>query len=181
MPEPVSRIGEFGAMTKIPCTFCGLPVRVASERPDHPVYCCSGCALAAQIPTGGGGLPISRQLIVSLALAFAYFNQFLFWSLAFALRGEERFALAARFDRVTLIIGMVVLIGTVVVFLRASVHRWTDWAVLSLVAGLSAFGMVAGVQAGLSRTVASVLATNTLMVILLSRGWLKRSLRNRRS
>ena len=168
-------------MIKTPCSFCGLPVRYSMDRPDsEPIYCCSGCALAAQIPMDSGNLPISRQLIVSLTLAFAFFNQFLFWSLAFALRGEERDALAARFDVITLVIGIVVLTATVVVFLGARVHRWTDWVVLTLVAGLAVAGVAMGVTGGLSSAVAWVLATNTLMVILLSRGWLKRLLRNRR-
>ena len=128
----------------------------------------------------GGNLPISRQLIISLTLAFAFFNQFLFWSLAFALRGEERDALASRFDAITLVIGLVVLSATLVVFLGARVHRWTDWVVVTLVAGLAVAGMAMGITRGLSSAVAWVLATNTLMVILLSRGWLKRLLRNRR-
>lgn len=168
-------------MTKPPCTFCGLPVRVGPNLSnEQPIYCCSGCALAAQIPVDGGNLPISRQLIVSLALAFAYFNQFLFWSLAFALRGEARDVLAGRFDAITLAIGIVVLVATVVVFLSARVHRWTDWVVLTFVAGLTVVGVILGIEGGLSSTVAWVLATNTLMVILLSRGWVKRLLRNRR-
>ena len=124
----------------------------------------------------GGNLPISRQLIVSLTLALAFFNQFLFWSLAFALRGEERDALAARFDVITLVIGIVVLTAAVVVFLGARVHRWTDWVVLTLVAVLAVSGVAMGVTGGISSAVPWVLASNTLMVIVLSRGWLKKFL-----
>jgi len=167
-------------MKKIPCTFCGLPVRVGSDPSEEPVYCCSGCALAAQIPMDGGYLPISRQLIVSLTLAFAYFNQFLFWSLAFALRGEGRDLLADRFEWITLALGALVLIGTLIVFFRASVHRWTDWLVMALIGLSVVFAVVSGSRIGLTPAVAWVLGTNTLMLILLSRGFLKRLLRNRR-
>ena len=170
-----------GRTERIPCSFCGLPVRVTSDRPEEPVYCCSGCALVAQIPMDGGNLPISRQLVVSLVLAFAYFNQFLFWSLAFALRGEGRDLLAGRFEWITLALGAIVLAGAIAVFFRASFHRWTDWLVLGLIGLLVIIAVISGVRIGLTPAVAWVLATNTLMLILLSRGFLKRLLRNRRS
>lgn len=164
-------------MEKVPCTFCGLPVRVSSKVPDQPVYCCSGCALAAQIPMGENGLPISGQLIAALAIGFGYFNQFLFWSLALALRGEGRDVLAGRFDLVTLVVGIVVLIGTAAVFLAAKVHRWTDWALFAIVAILTLATGWVGLQQGLTSAVVGILATNTLMMITLFRGWVKRFLR----
>ena len=164
-------------MEKVPCVFCGLPVRVSSRSSDQPVYCCSGCALAAQIPTGDDGLPISGQLIAALAIGFGYFNQFLFWSLAFALRGEGRDVLASRFDLATLVVGAVVLVATAGVFLAARVHRWTDWFLLGVVVVFAVASALVGLRQGLTSAVIGTLATNTLMMTILVRGWVKRFLR----
>lgn len=163
-------------MEKVPCTFCGLPVRVSSKATDQPVYCCSGCALAAQIPMGENGLPVSGQLVAALAIGFGYFNQFLFWSLTFALRSEGRDALADRFDLVTLLVGIIVLIGTAAVFLAARVHRWTDWILLGLVVASAVVTALIGLRQGLTAAVIGTLVTNTLMMTILVRGWVKRFL-----
>jgi hypothetical protein len=48
--------------------------------------------------------------------------------------------------------------------------------VLTLVAVLAVSGVAMGVTGGISSAVPWVLASNTLMVILLSRGWLKKIL-----
>ena len=127
-----------------------------------------------------GDLPVSRQLIVSLVLAVAYFNQFLLWSLGFALRVDERDTLASRFDAVALAIGIAVLIATVVTLFGAKVHRWTDWMFLALVVALVMVGSLVGIKNGLSSTAVWLLAINTLMMIHLSRGWLKKLMARRK-
>ena len=151
-------------------------MQISSNRDDEPVYCCSSCALAAQIPTNDGNLPVSRQLVIALVLGLAYFNQFLFWSLAFGLHYQERVLLAGRFDAVSIAIGIVVAGAFFAVFLSATVDRWTDWIGLAPVIGLAIVAIVSWDKKGLSSAVVWVLVMNTAMVILLSRGLLKKVL-----
>lgn len=40
---------------RVSCTHCGLPFRVAKGRPGEVVFCCTGCAVAWRLGTGGAG------------------------------------------------------------------------------------------------------------------------------
>jgi len=168
-------------MDKLPCSFCGLPVRVIGSpaKSDGPVYCCSGCALAAQIPLGDGDLPISRQLVAALAIGFGFFNQFLFWSLALALRGEQRLELASRFDLIALFVGGLVLCAGMALFVSASVRRWSDWLGLGVSIILVVTGIFFGLKDGMSASVPWVFVANASLLGFLGRGWLKRIFRRR--
>ena len=163
-------------MEKVPCTFCGLPVRVKTPSADQAVYCCSGCALAAQIPLGDGDLPVSRQLVVFLGVAFAFFNQFLFWALAVALRGEERAELAFRFDVLAVVAGGVVLIAGLALLAKAPVRRCGDWLGLVIALGLLGVGIWLSASVSFSRGVIWILGANAVLLGFLGRGWVKRFL-----
>ncbi len=65
------------------CDYCGLPV---AGSPGHgPLYCCSGCRLAASITAAGGADGQARWLMTRLGLAFFFTMNvmvftFLLWS-----------------------------------------------------------------------------------------------------
>ena len=164
-------------MDKIPCVFCGLPVRVSASSEGRPVYCCSGCALAAQIPMDGGNLPISRQLVVSLAIGFIFFNQFLFWALAVALRGEDRAGLAFRFDVLAIVVGGLVLAAGVLLFAKAPVRRWGDWLGLAVALAFLGVGVWLAASVRLDRGVLWIFGANAVLLGFLGRGWVKRFFR----
>jgi hypothetical protein len=84
---------------KVICDQCGLPFSVARIAPGRPVYCCSGCALAARVPVDAQGqFPVNAALGTALTLAFVGFNQVLFWLLAVLLaRDPEAEVNALRF------------------------------------------------------------------------------------
>lgn len=164
-------------MDKVPCAFCRLPVRGSRSPGDQPVYCCSGCALAAQIPMGEGDLPISRQLVVSLAIGFLFFNQFLFWMLAVALRGEDRAGLAFRFDVLAVVVGGLVLTAGVLLFAKAPVRRWGDWLGLTVALGFLGAGIWLAASVSLDRGVLWIFGANAVLLGFLGRGWVKRFFR----
>jgi hypothetical protein len=67
-------------------------------------------------------------------------------------------------------------VATAGVFLAAKVHRWTDWTLFTVVAILALATVWIGLREGLTSAVVGTLATNTLMMITLFRGWVKRFL-----
>lgn len=51
------------------CDYCRLPVTVARETGDGPLYCCYGCRLAAEITGRGGAEGEARWTLVRLGVA----------------------------------------------------------------------------------------------------------------
>ncbi len=75
---------------KVTCTYCGLPFNARRGEAGRPVYCCSGCAVAARIPEGGGDWPLTLELGLACAIGFLGFNQALLEVLAGLLAGDGK-------------------------------------------------------------------------------------------
>jgi hypothetical protein len=75
---------------KVTCEYCGLPFSVRRVEPQRAVYCCSGCAVAARIPVGGGDWPLTPELGLACAIGFLGFNQALMEILAGLLAGDGK-------------------------------------------------------------------------------------------
>jgi len=129
-------------MTGVVCTHCGLPFRVARVRPDKPVYCCSGCALAARVPVDAEGqFPVNGALVTALGVGFAAFNQLLLWLLALLLAREGQVETAAKLTLASLALGGVVWGALASLQIGVGARRVLDLAVL----GVGACAVVLGV------------------------------------
>lgn len=107
-------------MVTQPCQFCGLPVRCRRVDPAQPVFCCTGCAIAAQIPVDAQGqFPVNKALVGALALAFVYFNQALFTLLNGLLLHQQKGDIAARFGWLAVASAAVVWLTAVTLQLRS--------------------------------------------------------------
>jgi hypothetical protein len=164
-------------MSRIQCSYCGLPFNVRNAAPDRAYYCCSGCALASRLPKTGerGEFPVTPALIVALGAGFAFFNQVLFWSLEIALTHQKHMAQAMLFSRVSAGLGILVWGVLVAAVARAESRRWTDAAMaVATLAGL--------VVAALSMSSAGwEIAVNVALGLWLARGWGKRKFARNRS
>jgi hypothetical protein len=131
-------------MTSVVCTHCGLPFRVARVTPDKPVYCCSGCALAARVPVDAQGqFPVNGALVTALGVGFVTFNQILFWLLAVLLARDGRTDTAAKLVLASLAAGGVVWAALAWLQLAVGARRLLDFAVLGVGAGVVILGVIA--------------------------------------
>lgn len=131
-------------MTSVACTHCGLPLRVARVTPGRPVYCCSGCALAARVPVDAQGqFPVNGALVTALGVGFVAFNQVLFWLLAVLLAREGQSATAARLTLASLAIGGVVWGTLAWLQFAVGARRVSDFAIVALGAGAVVLGVMA--------------------------------------
>jgi len=159
-------------MPRISCSYCGLPFQVRRIETGRNYYCCSGCALASRLPTGGanGQFPVTPALIAALGVGFAYFNEVLFWTLALALAREHRAGPAQVFALISAGLGVLVWAALVVVLGRAAARRWSDAllaaATLAVLAGAFWPGLSAGRAVGV----------NLVLAIWAVRGWCKQKL-----
>ena len=130
-------------MTGVICTHCGLPFRVARVRPDKPVYCCSGCALAARVPVDAEGqFPINGALVTALGVGFAAFNQLLVWLLALLLARQGQVQTAATLTLASLAMGIVVCGAVAALQIGVGARRVLDLAVLGAGAGAVVLGVI---------------------------------------
>lgn len=163
-------------MPRVTCRFCGLPFSVRSAREGVDYYCCSGCALASRIPVRDDGLPISRELVIALALGFGLFNQLLFGVLGQAVIAEGHADVGERWLLVSAAIGAVLFAVNLVFVVTAPTRHGSD-AVTGLVT--VAF-VVWAVQRGATGHVAAAcwiaLGTNLGMAAWWLRGWARRGL-----
>lgn len=134
---------------KVVCEHCGLPFSVTRVAPGRPVYCCSGCALAANVPVDAhGNFPVNTALAAALGAGFVFFNQALFWLLALLLAREaDGVVNAGRFTWASLAAGVVLVCALAVFQARAGARRGIDRLVLAACGGLLAVSM-AGAGAG---------------------------------
>lgn len=121
---------------KVVCEHCALPFSVARVTPGRPVYCCSGCALAARVPVDANGqFPVNGALVTALSTGFVFFNQALFWLLAILLArqaGADATLNAGRFTLASLGIAVVVWLALAVFQLRAGARRLVDGLFLAI-------------------------------------------------
>ena len=119
---------------KVVCQHCALPFSVARVAPGRPVFCCSGCALAARVPVDAQGqFPVNAALLTALGAGFVFFNQLLFWLLAVLLARDEAGAVnAARFAAASLGVGVLVWASLGMIQLREGARRGVDKAVWGL-------------------------------------------------
>jgi hypothetical protein len=115
-------------MSDLRCQYSGVPIHVARPRPGRGYFSCSGCFLASRILINeSGNFPITRTLIAVLAGGLVFFNQGLFWLLAWLLEGQGRTLVAGRFLVASLALGAVLWLLLVAVQERATGGgRWTD-------------------------------------------------------
>ena len=115
---------------KVVCEHCGLPFSVSRVAPGKPVYCCSGCALAARVPRdAGGGGPVDATMATALGAGFLFFNQTLFWMLGilFSRRPEAAASSnAGRMEPVSLAAGALVWMALVFLQAKAGAARAAD-------------------------------------------------------
>lgn len=128
---------------KVVCAHCGLPFSVGRATPGRPVYCCSGCALAARVPVDAQGqFPVNAALVTALGVGFVFFNQALFWLLAVLLERSEGGAInAGRFAWASLGVGVGVWLALRFFQFQAGARTWADWAVSLLALVLIALGL----------------------------------------
>jgi hypothetical protein len=130
-------------MTGVVCTHCGLPFRVARVRQDKPVYCCSGCALAARVPVDAEGqFPVNGALVTTLGVGFAAFNQLLLWLLALLLAREGQVETAATLTLASLALGLGVWGALASLQIGVGARRVLDLAVLGAGAGAVVLGVI---------------------------------------
>jgi len=150
---------------KVVCEHCGLPFSVPRVVPGRPVYCCSGCALAARVPVDAQGqFPVNATLVAALGVGFVFFNQILFWLLASLLAREpERAGNAALFAGASLGVGMLTCGLLLYLQGKAGARSWTD-----LGATIVAAAMLAAAAARFSPGLAA--ATNAALALWALRG-----------
>jgi hypothetical protein len=129
---------------KVTCVHCRLPFSVGRVTPGRPVYCCSGCALAARVPVDAQGqFPVNGALVAALGVGFVFFNQVLFWLLAVLLaRTEDGAVNAGRFTWASLAVGALVWAALSVSQWRAGARRVLDLAMPAAAAILFGFAVV---------------------------------------
>ncbi len=155
---------------KVICEHCSLPFVVGRVAPGRPVYCCSGCALAARVPVDAQGqFPINAALGTALTLAFVGFNQVLFWLLSVLLaRDSEAWVNATRFGRASLGTGAAFWLVVAVTQWRLGARSGSDAVVLLL----SGSGMVVALATGAP--------AHAAVANLVLAGWSLRGLRRKR-
>ena len=163
-------------MPRTQCSYCGLPFNVRRIEPGRADYCCSGCALASRLPLAGGGgqFPVTLALVVALGAGLALFNQVLFWVIALALAREHRVAEALLCARISVGLGIAILVGMVAALWGAGCRRWQDGLMTAATLGVLA------VTFGLSRSAGDVVLANTVMALWLARGWGRREFARKR-
>ncbi len=157
-------------MPQVQCSYCGLPFKVRSVEAGRPVYCCSGCALASRLPTAGAGgqFPVTVDLAVAVGVAFAFFNEVLFWLLGVALVHEHRLTPALVFARISAGIGGAVWLALGAGIVRAPTRRWGDLAVALATLAAAGLAFAPPLSAG------GIAAANAALALWLGRGWGKR-------
>lgn len=162
-------------MFPVQCSYCGLPFRVRRVEAGSPLYCCSGCALASRLPPVGpqGQYPVTPALVAALVVAFAFFNQVLFWTLAVLLAREGRADTARIFAGVSTGLGVLVGLALAVGIWRAPVRRWTDAAVALAALLVMATAWQREWPAG------RAVGADAALVFWLARGWGKQKFRRK--
>lgn len=117
---------------RVTCHYCGLPFKVRRVEPGQPVYCCSGCAVAARIPAQGGDWPLTAELGLACAAGFLFFNQVLLEVLAGLMRGDGREVTADRIHLAGLGLGVVVWLLLAIFQWRSGARRAIDGVVLAV-------------------------------------------------
>ena len=168
-------------MERVSCDFCGLPFSVRSSPAGATHYCCSGCALASRIPVHDGTLPVSRQLIVALALGFGVFNQILFAVLGAAVVEEGRMEAGSQLMIVSLVIGLLVLLVNGAFLATTRPRRMTD--VMGGVLGIFAAGLAlwSVLKGDVFNATWFLLGASLWFAFWMTRGWLRRALRRKQS
>jgi len=162
-------------MPRVTCAFCGLPfsVRHAPEGAQH--FCCSGCALASRIPVHGEALPVSRGLVIALALGFGLFNQLLFAIAGTAIAAEGRADVGARMLAVSAIVGAALVVANTIFLLTTRARHWSDGVAGVITLAVVAWAGVRGWRDGLAGLVWPLLVANGWFALWWSRGWLRRA------
>ncbi len=128
---------------KVVCEHCGLPFSVSRVAPGSPVFCCSGCALAARVPVDANGhFPVNAALVAALSAGFGFFNQGLFAVLAMLLGREADGAVnAGRFAWASLATGAALAAALGYLQAKVGARRWLDLLVLAACAAMVALGI----------------------------------------
>jgi hypothetical protein len=113
---------------RLVCSYCGLPFRSLRPADSEPMYCCSGCAMAARLNISGEKFPVTPQLVYGLLLGFGIFNQALLIALALALVNERRVETAEKFAAASAILAIVLFVIALAWQWRAQLFRRTDLA-----------------------------------------------------
>jgi hypothetical protein len=117
---------------KVICTHCSLPFSVRRVVPEQPIYCCSGCALAARVPVDAeGNYPINAAAVTATSLAFVAFNQGLFWMMALLLGravepGTAQVMNAVRFTWASFVVAVLLWGALAVLQARVGARRGVD-------------------------------------------------------
>jgi hypothetical protein len=167
-------------MNRVTCDFCGLPFRVRWLPPSgHGVYCCSGCALAAQMRLEGDQWPVTPQLVFNLGFGFAVFNQVLLWLIGLGLVRDGQAVLAARFGLGSIALGALVFAGSLVWQILQGWMRATDLAAYGAALAANGFGAWVLVHHGWTEAGACYLTASMALVAWQARGWIRKNLRRR--
>jgi hypothetical protein len=134
---------------RVICEHCGLPFTSLRAVAAGPVYCCTGCALAARVPVDAeGNYPVNAAALTATVLAFVGFNQALFWGVALLLAREVEDARAlvnaGRFALASLLVGAGLWVSLAWIQAKVGARGAGDFAV----AILSLLGVVGAAVAG---------------------------------
>ena len=125
-------------------------------------------------------MPISKPLLIGVALVFVYFNQFLFYLLAGALIKDSRLVVAERFVWLAAVFGWGFSLAAGYMMLRAASRRWSDWALMIAAALCLAVSVGIMVRQGLYAGLSPLFGADTFLIVWLGRGLLNKRVGRRR-
>lgn len=127
----------------------------------------------------GETLPVSRALVLALALGFGLFNQILFTVLGHAVIADGNRAAGERLMTIGVIVGAALTVAGVMFLVTTAARRWSDVLAGGLVLAAVVLAVFRGRQDGLPAAAVPLLVANGGLAAWWSRGWLRRVLRRR--
>jgi hypothetical protein len=129
----------------------------------------------------GDLLPVSRGLVVALALGFGLFNEILFAGFGSASTAQGRIEFGSVLLVFSAAVGAAVFAVSFVFLLTAKSRHRSDLVVGVIAAVLAAWATIRGVRHGVDAAVWLLFAANVWLAAWWSRGWLRRAIARRRT
>jgi hypothetical protein len=129
----------------------------------------------------GDVLPVSRGLVIALALGFGLFNEVLFSVLGAAILAQGRVDVGPRMVGIGVVVGAILFVVSFAFLVTSRSRHWTDMVAGIFAAGLCAWAVMRGVQHGMAGVAWPLLGANAWLAAWWSRGWLRRAIARQRN